>query len=169
MQSDTVADEALNTDNARSGLVESNFVIATDTFQKFVINAEESQLAACEEDEVNSWILPHDEASSLKRTTDRRDQRDEAVTGTKEDPRHHDHSPYRRDDMERLWRKRATVRATITKIVNDMTTLIETDTTPTECVQEKISKGFKGYVQKYKPASDPFITSASKKKSTECS
>ncbi|KAH6938920.1 hypothetical protein HPB50_014845 [Hyalomma asiaticum] len=33
--------------------------------------------------------------------------------------------------MERLLRKRATVRATITKIVNDMITLMETDPTPT--------------------------------------
>ncbi|KAH7937135.1 hypothetical protein HPB49_008098 [Dermacentor silvarum] len=73
---------------------------------------------------------PDDEASYLKRTTDRRDQRDDAATESKNDPRHHEDSDSRRDDMERLRRKRATVRAVVTRIINDMTTLMQTEPTP---------------------------------------
>ncbi|KAH6931214.1 hypothetical protein HPB50_022948 [Hyalomma asiaticum] len=47
-QSNNVANEALNTHDVWSGLVESNFVTTTDTFQEFV-DAEESELAVCEE------------------------------------------------------------------------------------------------------------------------
>ncbi|KAH7944871.1 hypothetical protein HPB49_001388 [Dermacentor silvarum] len=62
--------------------------------------------------------------------TDRRDQRDIAATESKNHPRHHEGSDSRRDDMERLRQKRATVRAAVTKIINDMTTLMRTEPTP---------------------------------------
>ncbi|KAL1433280.1 hypothetical protein MTO96_012680 [Rhipicephalus appendiculatus] len=65
---------------------------------------------------------PNDEASSVKRTAYRRDQRDDVGRETN-DPRHHEHCDSRRDDMERLRRKRTTVRAVVTRIINEMTTL----------------------------------------------
>ncbi|KAH6939524.1 hypothetical protein HPB50_019015 [Hyalomma asiaticum] len=55
-QSDSVTDEALNTDDAWSGLVESNFVTTTDTFQEF-FDAGESELAACEEESTDDVIV----------------------------------------------------------------------------------------------------------------
>ncbi|KAH6947714.1 hypothetical protein HPB50_020794 [Hyalomma asiaticum] len=55
-QSDTVTNEALNTDDMWSGLVESNFVAATDTFQGFV-NAWESELAVCKEVSTDDVII----------------------------------------------------------------------------------------------------------------
>ncbi|KAH6949009.1 hypothetical protein HPB50_027457 [Hyalomma asiaticum] len=47
-QSNTVTNEALKTDNVWSGLIDSNSVTATDTFQEF-IDAGESELAVSEE------------------------------------------------------------------------------------------------------------------------
>ncbi|KAH7941160.1 hypothetical protein HPB49_010508 [Dermacentor silvarum] len=73
---------------------------------------------------------PDDEASCLKRTTDRCDQRGDAATESKNDPRHHEASDSRRDDMERLRRKRAIVRAAVTRITNDMTTLMQSKPAP---------------------------------------
>ncbi|KAH6938475.1 hypothetical protein HPB50_009623 [Hyalomma asiaticum] len=46
-QSDTVADEALNAEGMWSGLVKSDFVTATDTFQEF-FDVGELELAVCE-------------------------------------------------------------------------------------------------------------------------
>ncbi|KAH6947229.1 hypothetical protein HPB50_017615 [Hyalomma asiaticum] len=55
-QRDTVANEALNTDDVWSGLVESNFVATTDTFQEFV-DTGESELAVCEEASMDYVIV----------------------------------------------------------------------------------------------------------------
>ncbi|KAH6924405.1 hypothetical protein HPB50_016699 [Hyalomma asiaticum] len=55
-QSDTAANEELNTDDVWSGFVESNFVTATDTFQEFV-DAEEWKLAVCEEASTDDTIV----------------------------------------------------------------------------------------------------------------
>ncbi|KAH7961809.1 hypothetical protein HPB52_012242 [Rhipicephalus sanguineus] len=56
-QSDTsLADETLNTDDVWPGLVDSNFVSATNTFQEFV-DARESELSVCEEASTDDVIV----------------------------------------------------------------------------------------------------------------
>ncbi|KAH6933054.1 hypothetical protein HPB50_011729 [Hyalomma asiaticum] len=54
-QSDTVADEALNSD-VWSGLVESSFVTATNTLQEFV-DTGESELAVCKKASTDDAIV----------------------------------------------------------------------------------------------------------------
>ncbi|KAH6935218.1 hypothetical protein HPB50_004787 [Hyalomma asiaticum] len=51
----SVANEALDTDDGCFGLVDSNFVAATDTFQEFV-DAWQLELAVCEEASTDDTI-----------------------------------------------------------------------------------------------------------------
>ncbi|KAH6941870.1 hypothetical protein HPB50_023676 [Hyalomma asiaticum] len=55
-QSNTVANEALNTDDVWSGLVEGNFVASIDAFQEFV-DGVESELAVCKEASTDDAIV----------------------------------------------------------------------------------------------------------------
>ncbi|KAH6945252.1 hypothetical protein HPB50_007680 [Hyalomma asiaticum] len=68
-QSDTVANEELDTDDVWSSLVESNFVTATDTFREFVY-AGESELAVCEEASRDDAIVAVVHSSSVEVATD---------------------------------------------------------------------------------------------------
>ncbi|KAH6943969.1 hypothetical protein HPB50_000967 [Hyalomma asiaticum] len=74
-QSDTVANEALTTDDVWSGLVESNFVAATDTLQEFV-DAGESGLAVCEEASTDDAIVAAVRGSAEVTTDDDADGED---------------------------------------------------------------------------------------------
>ncbi|XP_037528448.1 uncharacterized protein LOC119405678 [Rhipicephalus sanguineus] len=76
-QSDTsLADETLNTDDVWSGLVDSNFVTATDTFQEFV-DAGESELPVCEEASTDDAIVAAVRGSAEVTTDDESDGEDE--------------------------------------------------------------------------------------------
>ncbi|KAH6945781.1 hypothetical protein HPB50_009918 [Hyalomma asiaticum] len=75
-QSDTVTDEALNTDNMKSGLIESNFVTATDTFQEFV-DARELELAVCEEASTDDAIIAAVHGSAEVASNDNSDGKDD--------------------------------------------------------------------------------------------
>ncbi|KAH6922156.1 hypothetical protein HPB50_009905 [Hyalomma asiaticum] len=65
-QSNTVTDEA---DDVWSGLIESNFVTTTDTFQEFV-NAGESELAGCKEASMDDAIVTAVHGSAEAATDD---------------------------------------------------------------------------------------------------
>ncbi|KAH6920785.1 hypothetical protein HPB50_028227 [Hyalomma asiaticum] len=75
-QSDTVANEELNTDDVCSGLAESNFVTATDTFQKFV-DAKEWELAVCEEASTDDAIVAAVRGTAVVATDDDSDGEDD--------------------------------------------------------------------------------------------
>ncbi|KAH8042416.1 hypothetical protein HPB51_023255 [Rhipicephalus microplus] len=76
-QSDTsLANETLNTDDVWSCLIDSNFVIATDTFQEFV-DASESELSVCEEASTDEAIVAAVHCSAEVATDDESDGEDD--------------------------------------------------------------------------------------------
>ncbi|KAH6940141.1 hypothetical protein HPB50_025370 [Hyalomma asiaticum] len=70
------ADDTLNTDDVWSGLVDSNFVTATDTFQEFV-DAGESELSVCEEASTDDAIVAAVRGSAEVATDDESDGEDD--------------------------------------------------------------------------------------------
>ncbi|KAH6940353.1 hypothetical protein HPB50_026973 [Hyalomma asiaticum] len=72
----TVANEALNTDDVWYGLVESNFVTATDTLQEFV-DAGELELAVYEEVSTDDAVVAVVRGSAEVATDDGSDGEDD--------------------------------------------------------------------------------------------